>query len=347
MGKSARRRREPALPKVERVELSEKHVGARFVAFVLCLTLGLGALGFGIWSLLSTDPGWVKIEANAGDGSCAGDLSFSYLFGEGGTAQRKVITTLYSEECTRLGRLFDPMESYDSNGLGYINTHPGEEVEADPLLYETLERLESAGDRSVYLGIANAYCLNLYYAGGEKGPGEDDPLEDPEARETVERLLDYAQGSVEVVLLGDGKLRLDVDPEYAEYAGELGLECFLDLGWLRNAVILDRLAEVLGERGYTQGVIASRDGYTRTLGGDTGTVERSLYRWDGVRAVETGRMELEMPVNAAAVESFPLPGDDGRAYVCQRVRLWGRELPAETEISTSRTKNCLELALER
>lgn len=347
MGRSARRAREPALPKVERVELNEKHMGARFVAFVLCLTLGLGALGFGIWSLLSTDPGWAEIEATAQEGSCAGDLSFSYLFDKDGTAQRKAITTLYTQECARLGRLLDPEKSYDTGDLGYINAHPGEEIKADPLLYETLEGLEQAGDRSVYLGPANAYCLNLYYAGGETGPGVGDPLEAPEAKETMERLLEFAQDSVRIEFLGDGVLRLDVDPEYAEYAGEMGLGCFLDLGWLRNAVILDSLAETFGERGYTQGVIASRDGYTRSLGGDTGPVERSLYRWNGERAVETVRQELDMPVNAAASEAFPLPGDDGRAYVCQRVRLWGSELPTETELWTSQTKSCLELALER
>ena len=46
-----REKRPPALPKVERVELNETHIGRKFIAFVLCLALGLSALGFGIYKI--------------------------------------------------------------------------------------------------------------------------------------------------------------------------------------------------------------------------------------------------------------------------------------------------------
>lgn len=109
-----RRKLPPALPKVERVELSGKHIGLRFIAFALCLILGLGALGFGIYSLLSSDPGWARIEATTEEAYVAGDFVFDYLLTEGATAQRKTLSTLYTQQCLELGRLFDATQDRKS-----------------------------------------------------------------------------------------------------------------------------------------------------------------------------------------------------------------------------------------
>lgn len=338
------KRREPALPKVERVELNEKHIGRRFIAFLLCLALGLSALGFGIYSLLTTEPGWARIEATTEEASIAGDFVFDYLLGEGATAQRKALTTLYTQQCIELGRLFDATQTYENcqNNLCYINTHPGEEIEVDPCLYGAFERLERAGDRTVYLGMLEAYCLNLYYDSG--GP---EAFTEPEAAGTLRQLAGFAESGVSLELLGEDTLRLEVSPEYAALAEDLGLDCYLDFGWLRSAFILDYMAEELSSRGYTHGIISSRDGYTRSLGGDVGPVQRSLYRWDGTRAVETGRQEMDTPVNAAAINPFPLEGDDGRAYVNQRVLLGERAAGVtETALLYSSTEDCVELALK-
>lgn len=348
MGRSARGKRPPALPKVERVELNEKHMGLRFAAFALCLALGLTALGFGIYGLMSTEPGWAEIEASSGDVHCGGDLTFKYLFGEDATAQRKVLTTLYTQECTKLGKLFDAAQTYEDapNNLCYVNTHPGEDIPVDPLLYQAFERLQAAGDRTVYLGILNAYYLNLYYEDQDIRGGLD-PFEDPDTAEVFRQLEEYAGSSVEVKLLGDGTVRLELDPEYEEFAGELGLDCYLDFGWLRSAFILDHIAGELSARGYTQGILASFDGFTRSLGGDVGAVRLGVYRWDGARAVETGKRELDTPVNAAALNGFPISGDDGRAFVCQSILLGvPAGAGAETVMLSSDTEDCVGLALE-
>ena len=354
MGRSARGKRPPALPKVERVELSGKHMGLRFTAFALCLTLGLCALGFGIYSLLSAEPGWAQIEASNEEAYVAGDLSFSYLLEENATAQRKALTTLYTQQCTELGKLFDPTRTYEDcpNNLCYINTHPGEEIKVDPRLYEAFQRLEAAGDRTVYLGVLEAYYLNLYYNREDIRSGKADPFTDPDSEELFKELEGFAKTGAQLELLGDDSLCLKVSPEYAELAGELGLDCYLDFGWLRNAFILDYMAEELAGRGYTQGIISSRDGCTRSLGGDVGPVERSLYRWDGERAVETGRQEMDTPVNAAAINGFPLGGDDGQAYVNQSALLRGALVQGRTEgytetvILYSQTEDCVGLALK-
>lgn len=348
MGRNAREKRPPALPKVERVELSDKHIGLRFLAFVLCLALGLCALGFGIYSLMSSEPGWARIEADSEEAFAAGDFGFDYLLGEGATAQRKALTTIYTQQCRELGRLFDATKAYEDcpGNLGYINAHPGEDVTVDPRLYEAFERLQEAGDRTVYLGLMEAYYLNLYYDREDVRAGQANPFTDTETAELFRQLAGFAESGAQVKLLGDNTLRLEVSPEYAELAGELGLECYLDFGWLRNAFILDCIARELSGRGYTDGVLHSRDGFTRSLGGDVGEIGLSLYRWDGGRAVETGARELGTPVNAAALNCFPMDGDDGRAYVNQSVLLGGGNAPEETLLAWSETEDCVGLALE-
>lgn len=337
-----RRKLPPALPKVERVELSGKHIGLRFIAFALCLILGLGALGFGIYSLLSSDPGWARIEATTEEAYVAGDFVFDYLLTEGATAQRKTLSTLYTQQCLELGRLFDATQAYEEcpNNLYYINSHPGEDVKVDPRLYKAFQRLEEAGDRTVYLGVLEAYCLNLYYDSG----AEEDPFE--REQELLKQLSEFAESGVQLRLLGNDSVRLEVSEEYAALAGELGLDSYLDFGWLRSAFILDYIGEELSSRGYTNGLISSRDGYTRSLGGDVGPVQRSLYRWDGERAVETGRQELDTPVNAAAINGFPLDGDDGQAFVNQRALLLDGGTVNETVIRFSDTEDCVSLALK-
>lgn len=343
MGRTARQKRPPALPKVERVELKGTHMGLRFTAFVLCLTLGLGALGFGIYSLLSPEPGWARIEATTDQAYVAGDFVFDYLLEEGGAAQRKALTTLYTQQCLDMGRLFDATQAYEEcpNNLYFINSHPGEDVQVDPRLYKAFQRLEEAGDRTVYLGVLEAYCLNLYYDSG----AEADPFERPDTEGLLRQLGEFAQSGVRLRLLGGNMVRLEVTAEYAALAGELGLDCYLDFGWLRSAFILDYIGEELSSRGYTNGLISSRDGYTRSLGGDVGPVQRSLYRWDGERAVETGRQEMDTPVNAAAINGFPLEGDDGQAYINQRAILDGGTVN-ETVIRFSDTEDCVSLALK-
>lgn len=349
MGRNARDKRPPALPKVERVELNEKHIGLRFAAFVLCLALGLTALGFGIYSLMSAEPGWARIESTSEEAYAAGEFSFDYLLGEGATAQRKVLTTIYTQQCLELGRLFDTTRSYEDYpcNLYYVNTHPGEDITVDPRLYKAFERLQSVGDRTVYLGVLDAYYLNMYYDSEDIRTGQADPFTDPDTSELFEQLKGFAETEVELELLEDNTLRLEVSHEYAALADELGLSCYLDFGWLRNAFILDYIAEELSGRGYTQGVIHSRDGFTRSLGGDVGNIQLSQYKWDGSRAVETGRQELGTPVNAAALNGFPLSGDDGQAYVRQSVLLGSKAGDvSETVMRCSGTEDCVGLALE-
>jgi len=321
MGRSAREKRPPALPKVERVELKETHIGLRLAAFALCLALGLSALGFGIYSLLSTEPGWVEIEVSSGDVHCGGDFTFRYLFtgDTNHTAERKRLQTAYTQASVKACKLFETAEIYEGiHNICYINAHPNEDIVVDPVLYQAFQLMEEQKDRTVYLGILNTFYLDLFFSGNDIQAAEFDPYASPETAEFYRELAEFANdpAHIQVKLLGDDTLRLEVSEEYMAYAGDLERESYLDFGWMKNAFIIDYFAGELNVQGFTQGILASFDGFTRTLGNIPEPQTLILYDRAGGRVVEAARAELERPVNIATLRGFPLNSrDEARYYV--------------------------------
>ena len=55
--------------------------------------------------------------------------------------------------------------------------------------------------------------------------------------------------------------------EYADFASQNDIGEYPDFFWLKNAFIVDYIAEHLAENSYIHGTITTYDGYTRHLGG--------------------------------------------------------------------------------
>ena len=53
--------------------------------------------------------------------------------------------------------------------------------------------------------------------------------------------------------------------EYLDFAEEHNVHSFIDFAYMKNAFIIDRMAKELVDSGFTNGLITSYDGYTRTL----------------------------------------------------------------------------------
>lgn len=321
MGRSAREKRPPALPKVERVELKETHMGLRFAAFALCLALGLSALGFGIYSLLSTEPGWVEIEVSSGEVNCGGDFTFRYLLtgDTDPTAQRKRLQVVYTQASVTACKLFETAELYDDiHNICYINAHPNEDIAVDPILYQAFETVAEQGDRTVYLGILDAFYLDLFVSESDFQAAMFDPYSDPETETLYRELAAFANdpAHIQVKLLGNDTLRLEVSEEYLAYAKDLERESYLDFGWMKNAFIIDYFAGELNAQGFAQGILASTDGFTRTLGDVSEPQTMVLYDWAGGKVIEAARAELARPVNMVNLRAFPLNSrDEWRYYV--------------------------------
>ena len=71
--------------------------------------------------------------------------------------------------------------------------------------------------------------------------------------------------SVELELLGEGQVCLHVSEKYLAFAQEEEITDFIDFGWMKNAFILDYLADTLAEHNFTNAVLSSYDGFVRNL----------------------------------------------------------------------------------
>ena len=89
-----------------------------------------------------------------------------------------------------------------------------------------------------------------------------------EVRGFVDETLTYVNNpdAIDIELLGENKLRLNVSDEYADFASQNDIGEYLDFFWLKNAFIVDYIAEHLAENRYIHGTITTYDGYTRHLG---------------------------------------------------------------------------------
>ena len=322
------KRRDPALRPVERVEVSEKHVGLRFAAFGLCLLVGMGALGFWLYSLLSTEPGWVDVEIATDQIHCGGQFTFRYLTGKGElspSAELRQVRNVYTQAAIDAYQLFSTVEELENvHNIWYINNHPNEDIEVDPALYHAIQLVEERDEqeewraRWLYFGLVNNVYDDLFFCRDDAEARRLDPLEDPEMFQFWGELVEFAcdPDQVDLKLLGDNTLRLEVSEEYQQYAQDVGRTQYIDFGWMRNAFIADYFANRLNQAGFYNGVIASYDGFTRALGGDIGGQVFNVYGWEPNQSIVLCQTEFEQPVNMANLRAFPLSEQDkDRMYV--------------------------------
>lgn len=322
MGRSVRGRREPHLPRVEKIELSDSHVKGRMAAAVLLLAVGVALIVFSFTKFLSTDAGWQEIEADAaGEFHCGGDFTFLYELGKGEVsvnAEKKELTVLYSDAAKAAYEIFNAdVEIAGTANLWYINRHPNEDIPVDAALYNALSQVCEDGGRFIYLGPAYFVYDNLFYMTSSDGAMDFDPHLNPYIGKLFQEICEWANDpeAINLELLGDDVVRLNVSREYLDFMAEEELEDFIDFYWLKNAFITDYIAERLLAEGYTHGVITSCDGFVRCLD-DRGTIfAYQLYHEQEGVASYLGTMEYTGPCSFVTFRSYPLSDQDYRHYL--------------------------------
>ncbi len=254
------------------IELSEKHNEKKFLLFIVLLVFGLFMMGYGLYQALTTDPGWREIEPNSTEEmNCGDDFVFLYNIGASGisaTVEYKEIVNLYSETSMKAYQLFTGYSEYeDIHNVCYINAHPNEEIEVDEVLYEAFALLQEYENRNLYYGPIYTYYDNLFYVSDESELVYYDPYTNEEIKAYFEEIAVFAENpeQIHLELLGNQKVKLVISDEYLQYAQENGIEHFLDFYWMKNAFIIDFLAETMIAEGHTLGTLSSYDGYCRNL----------------------------------------------------------------------------------
>lgn len=257
---------------MEKIQLPEGNVRRRLIAAAILLVIGGAALAYAFTQLMTPETGWQTIEAGTSQGpGCGDELVFRYELGAGGASpgtEHRAVSALYSDACRTLYQMFHATEGFEGvTNLRELSRHPNETLTVDATLYRALEAVRRSGDRTIYLGPVYDRYNGLFSCQDDGQRWEFDPWRNPDVAQEYETLAAYAQNpeAIDLRLLGDNQVCLDVSEDYLAFAQREGVERFLDFGWLKNAFVVDALAELLIENGFTHGVLSSYDGFQRNL----------------------------------------------------------------------------------
>ncbi|MBQ8551878.1 MAG: hypothetical protein IJ428_03585 [Clostridia bacterium] len=306
---------------VKNIEVSESHIKPRAILAGIFLLIGIAAIGWCVMALLETDPGWQTVEVSLSEPSSADEFTLNYLFGSSGrnaTSENKALTALYTGACIKAYKLFDAERMHGGvNNVYYINSHVNEEIEVDPILYEAFEKIEAYGSRYLYLApIYDEYDAAFFGIEMPESVGDMDPYVDSEFSAELKALAEYANAPehVSLRLLGDNKVMLYVSDAYLEFAGEYGVESYIDFYRMRNAFIIDYFAGQLIENGFTHATLTSYDGYTRNLDKTGSEYAFNIFDRVGNDIYIAAELNYTSPSSMVTMRNFPLSERDSYRY---------------------------------
>ncbi len=338
-------------------ELSDKNRTVRWILITVLLAVAAVAVVIGLMSALQTPAGWQTVEASSTKLNCSEDFVLYYELGAGeqsASVESKALELLYGKAAESAWQLFyNEAGQSELNGLYALNQHPNTQIQVDESLYAALAQLQENGSRALYLAPVYAAYDRVFHSADEIVAEDNDPTKDPDTRDYVATLANFANDpeSVELELDTDNKVTLRVSDEYLTFARENELAYFLDFGWLRNAFVIDYMAQMLLDNGFSNGYLSSVDGFTRNLDQRDTAYSFNLFDCGKSAAV----MEYHGTISIAFLRSYPMYEEDAARYY---TFLDGRTVtalidPADGQsktaadqlVSYSTKTGCAELAL--
>ena len=301
---------------VQKVQLSEKNVGRRIVLVVLFLAIGSGFLVYGFMNFLRGDSGWREISVKAGSElNCSEDFTLKYNVGAGGVSaggEAKALSLIYTDAAVKGYRLFNIDESFDDvTNLYDINQHPNEVMTVDPVLYDALKKVSDANCREIYLGPLYASLENLC-------------MSNDDAADTCRQTWFSPGNSMEMssgfcakaaTAAASSAASSSFSGSNCAAAAEMGYTAYLDFFWMKNAFLIDYLADTIRGEGYQLGIISSKDGFVRCLD-ETGEKEYQypLYHLSGNEIQSHGTMMYEGPKSIVFFHAYQAGSPDTYRY---------------------------------
>ncbi len=320
-GRSRNPNENPGVKPVERIELSEKNPKKRIVAAVLLLAIGLGFLGYALFTGLSREEGWTQIEPVQASGeSVSGELVLFYDLGASGKAtnvEYKEVSTLYTDITARAYRIFNAQYGYDEFiNPYYINRHVGEEITVEPVLYKAFETLEKAGSRALFAAAYYREYRNLFSDTEDASAALLDPYKNEETAAYFAELSRFTSSEehVSLELLGNNTVKLHVSQEYQTFARENAVESFIDFYWMRNAFVIDWIAEEMTAGGFGYGSVSSYDGFMRVFDGRDTAYSYHLYGAYGEHTYDAARLDYQGKNSIVCLRAFPVSDRDDTYY---------------------------------
>lgn len=321
MNRTKNSRNRPYVKPVIKAELSEKNVRLRIAAVILLIVLAGGAFTYAISSYLSSDTGWVTIKAKAAsERNCSNEFTFLYCIGASGasaTVEHKALISLYTTATVKAYKLFNNDEIFaDVNNIAYINKHPNELIEVDEVLYNAFSLLDNYNCRSLYLAPVYTEYDSMFACEDDSQIVDYDALQNDEVRSYFAEIATFASSkdAINLELLGDNKILLRISDDYQQYAAEHGITDYIDFFWMKNAFIIDYLADVMIENNYTLGSISSYNGFVRNLDESGNIYSYHLYDRVGNTVYPSGIMSYSGPQSIVYLRNYKMSELDNQYY---------------------------------
>ena len=323
MSNHAKDQRPRGIRPVQRIELSERNLKRQWILLVLFIVIALVAFGYGIYSFLvsETEPsvGWQVIKPTTDASLCGDDFIFNYCWEEGGTKEEyKRLVSVYSQAIRTADRLFGlDADVLEDKNLVAINANVNKAVEVDAALYAALTTFGESSGRYLYMAPLHAAYYDTFFSNSHAAiVGDLDPYVNAETAEYYATLATFAAdpASVSLELLGENRVRLSVSQEYLDFAKANSISVFIDFFRLRNAVIVDYLADELTDAGFTYGSISSYDGYVRNLDPQENAYSYNLFDRMENEVGVVARLGYKGAASIVYLRNYPLGEQDARYF---------------------------------
>ena len=306
----------PLLPPVKRINLDGGSTKKRVILIIAFVLVALLAFGYAITQFLKGTEGWQTVSVDSGGMNASSEVTLQYNYTGLSTAGRKKLSLVYAEASENAYALFNESQHVEGKSSLYdISASVGKKVKVDETLYKALETVEKYNSRLLYLAPIYSTYSDLFFCEDDSQAKQFDPSQDSETADYFARILSFVskEENISMELLGDNTVKLNVSNEYLAFAKENKIDYFLDFYWLKNAFIIDYIADTLIAEGFNSGYLTSVDGYARLLGkteeNDSLSMNLRHLNSDG-KVVSYNILEYNLAFSIVYFSSYPLNETD-------------------------------------
>lgn len=316
-----RKDKTPYVPPVKHIELDEKKIKPRLILTIVFFIIAIIAITYGVVSMNSTDDGWRNVEVSSKlDGSCIPEIAFQYNLGASGVAagvEYRELSKVYTEAADNATKFFNNRYYVDTSNLRTLNDSPNSDVAVAQELYDALKLLSDSGRREMFYAPYYDEYTSLFLCVDENEAYNFDPKRNPEVEQYINSLSAYVadENHVSLTFGENNTLRLNVSDEYLAFAEEYGITSYVDLYWMKNAFVVDYIAEKLTENGFYFGSLSTFDGYVRNLDKGSGyNYGFNLYDKVGDTVNPAAIMNYSRQISVVNYRSYPMTDLDAPYY---------------------------------
>lgn len=347
---------------VEQIEVQQKHVKLRVVAFVCFIALAIACFAIVLSLLLKVEAGWVSISVNTDSANASGEFVFSYYFDKSQDKHyRSAVQQKYTDASVYAYNVFCQSEQLGGlNNLHYLNAHPNEEMQIPELLYGAIKAFEDAESRFLYYAPIYERYDALISMTNDYDAALCDPTKNDDVKKYVEKMIEFAKSEthVKVELLENNTVKLVVSDEYRNAFGDM-TSTYIDFSWTKNAFVVDYIAENMIASGYSCGVISSYDGFTRNLDDAQDTLNANII---DVTTSENGKKSIAhvatisytQKTSVVMLKSYPISSSEDGFYIYEDGSVRSRFVSMQDGMNASaismftaysQSKSCADITL--